>query len=63
MTTWQDIATAPRDGTAVLATHAVWEYPVVSLFYTHWMSWQDALNGYGLSPQPSHWMPLPEPPK
>ena len=62
MRNWQPIATAPLDGTYILGygphedrgyyieTVHVWDgdWPI------RWM------HGYG---RPTHWMPLPEPPK
>lgn len=59
---WQPIETAPKDGTEILA---YWEG------HMDVMSWdQDMENftddlGYTVrgNRQPSHWQPLPEPPK
>jgi hypothetical protein len=71
--TWQDIATAPRDGTPFLALwpyHKDWQ----SAFETRWDAgedwtggdapgwyahgWGHILDGYS----PTHWMPLPASP-
>lgn len=70
MADWQPIATAPRDGTPVLA----WEDGVA--YVTEWQ--ESFRDGFGdthtgwvepdvgeLGPypcHPSHWMPLPDPP-
>lgn len=69
MSTWQPIATAPKDGTGILAFERFPEtsnWPVVyQIWVSHW--WKgDALNsprwGGGCYDGPSHWMPLPDPP-
>lgn len=60
---WQPIETAPKDGTKILAnfTHPEVEYwPVVAY-------WTDAVDmqrwaGFPRDAQPTHWMPLPQPP-
>ena len=68
MTDWQPIESAPRDGTPVLLylndgqfmsmTTARFSYGQWSLIET---------GGYASDsdvwPDPTHWMPLPEPPK
>ena len=71
---WQPIETAPKDGTEILLTDGAFthcgrwydknnpKYPWKFLDFTY--RWKDELNGwqdnkYG----PTHWMPLPEPPK
>ncbi len=69
---WQPIETAPRDGTRVLlwwdgdfAPVAHWEPDGWAYHMTmNWMADRgcviaDALLGY----EPTHWMPLPEPPQ
>ena len=62
MTEWQPIETAPRDGTEILAAQLVreteWIRQVCVFFAGEWMvSWDHR------SMDPSHWMPLPEPPE
>jgi hypothetical protein len=57
---WQDIATAPKDGTQVLLLsggrigNGCWN-PGGAFFGAHWMTTGDIFG-------PSHWMPLPAPP-
>lgn len=63
--TWEPFETAPRDGTIVLAWIEVEgdpEYPNVVL--ACWSDgWYDASTGeYGDWFQPTHWMPMPDPP-
>lgn len=90
MTEWQDIATAPKDGSRVLgATHCTelegasgWRFAVMfwdeefeangwsfenecPTFRSAWNAWRT--GDWGMETYfeevPSHWMPLPEPPK
>lgn len=65
-TDWQDIETAPRDGTWILAntagthphTHAPFVPDVIQWLGGRWD------NGFDRSVyRPTHWMPLPAPPK
>ncbi len=62
---WQDISTAPRDGTKLL----IWERGRI---FAAW--WEDEyvwakgwIDDYNRSDtytfEPSHWMPLPSPPE
>jgi hypothetical protein len=76
MSDWQPIKTAPKDGTRVLL---VWEYGLVLAHWTDDAAFKQCAFGPGwevdrsegdcwyafsLRPdQPTHWMPLPEPPK
>jgi hypothetical protein len=59
---WQPIETAPKDGTRVLiADSNVWM--AVATFWPCNMYWtDDTISGLKLN-SPTHWMPLPEPPK
>jgi hypothetical protein len=70
MTDWQPIETAPKDGTSVLVygpwkgefsqlkhPHEIWRghcHPVSKLWF---------ISGTLEFVDPTHWMPLPEPPK
>ena len=60
--TWRPIETAPRDGTRVLVGWA----DGAPLEIAHWQEGSGAFSlsdAWEFSPQPTHWMPLPEPPK
>jgi hypothetical protein len=69
MTEWQPIETAPKDGTAIL----IW--PANASFYgdeatsyvVRWHDWKEAwIEASGeeyAAFYPTHWMPLPAPPK
>lgn len=63
---WQDISTAPKDGTHVLLSegHNVWEGRAVES-YGRWGWWErnaHPTNYCGSEDYPTHWMPLPPPP-
>lgn len=61
---WQPIETAPKDGTRIWCwngvgqTDAAWINPYKDKLYL----WCDNYRRY-ISPLPTHWMPLPQPPK
>ena len=59
---WRPIATAPKDGTAILGW---WfnECMIVDwcVFVERWCSTHDGEDMF--EPDPTHWMPLPEGPK
>lgn len=60
---WQPMETAPKDGRRVLCWNPNWQAPESGCLYG--MSW--AANGLaadkgGWKYQPTHWMPLPDPP-
>lgn len=68
MSDWKDIASAPRDGTQVLLIgryptltgwsdvyHSWAQAPHTPDWATHWCRWPHAF-------EPTHWMPLPDPP-
>ena len=69
MNEWQPIETAPKDGTWVLVCGNGWDVMMASYSYDgrigrgyFWgpTEWDD----YELAEQqPTHWMPLPEPPE
>ena len=53
---WQDISTAPRDGTWIITYGA--DTPISDGFVLdYWPCDEDAWNG-----NPTHWRPLPAPP-
>jgi hypothetical protein len=67
---WQPIATAPKDGSCVLAWRADWERPVwIRWVFNHRVgraSWNgaDEWGAYDLQDEPpTHWLQLPPPPQ
>ena len=66
---WQPIETAPKDGTKV----DMWRvhYRTPDVFWSNGEDWwcvdgkfmQSDPVPLGTSPEPTHWQPLPEPPK
>lgn len=59
MSEWRARATIPKDGTWVLAFCAGAIVPVALRWDgKHWDDGEDIPGAY----QPTHWMPLPEPP-
>ena len=71
MTKWQEISTAPKDGTHILLalrkkvhTGINWSGKRVVSGYFHTQGHDWVLEGNWASKiKPTHWMPLPEPPK
>lgn len=64
MTEWQDIETAPKDGTRFLA----FEKSRESQRYECWWendfgNWEGWTDDWDSEPEPTHWMPLMDPPK
>lgn len=59
---WNSIESAPRDGQAILAVDQG-PTPVI-IFWCDWLEahWQP-LGQAWREVSPTHWMPLPEPPK
>jgi hypothetical protein len=65
---WRDILTAPKDeGVRVLLS---WDNPNAWVQIGFWsgeyhgvQAWCDDYNEKDFIPQPTHWMPLPTPPK
>jgi hypothetical protein len=55
---WQPIETAPRDGQAILAWDENLTYEIA---YRQRGKWRYGPKGYSFNP--THWMPLPAPPK
>ena len=68
MTDWQDISTAPRDGTVILGFWGEFIFPVawerwpgrVPLWGWRVARWEDF--NFLLAVEPTHWMPMPLPP-
>ncbi len=60
--TWQTIDTAPKDGTYVLVYRPNWAEAILVGYSgpNYPGEWQTA---EGIPIRPTHWMPLPEPPK
>jgi hypothetical protein len=72
MNEWQPIETAPKDGTRFLAFFPLEkndEYyaQIVIIRWSYYKRWESAEYGgeldYEFDSQPTHWMPLPNPPK
>lgn len=69
--TWQPIDSAPKDGTAVLLWARDLRFPgnvAVAQYITDDIEWWHVTDGkFGpwplRGPSPTHWMPLPGPPK
>lgn len=60
MTDWQLISTAPKDGTRVLVAMPSGVVTISFWAQDHWWS---PFSGRHERQQPTHWMPLPNPPK
>lgn len=65
---WKDISTAPRDGTAILISdnsNPNWQILIASWGYGSWNVHGNEIYGEmcGINPVPTHWIPLPPPPK
>ena len=61
MTEWQPIETAPRDGTNILSWEHKMECMIIFWQSGDWHCTHDCEDLY--FSEPTHWMPLPEPPK
>lgn len=60
---WEPIESAPKDSTVVLLWAESY-YPVIGWYDAGKRSWQDVWEHEWRRPkQPTHWMPIPEPPK
>jgi len=73
---WQPIETAPRDGPVdvwngkwrtadafwAIPTYDADDYPVGCWCCEEWHGTYEHLYNAPIEPQPTHWMPLPEPP-
>ena len=72
MAEWQPIETAPRDGTLILVTGVNGLNTVLAAYYWEgddyspnpYKGWSGIVNSFGEQriAEPTHWMPLPEPP-
>jgi hypothetical protein len=66
MTQWQPIETAPKDGTPILV---YMEESIIEAEWKYEQWWPVVLPSHGCgccshdNDEPTHWMPLPEPPK
>lgn len=58
---WQPIETAPRDGTRILVFYPVLDGHIFTAGF-EFGTWQSGIWD-GRREQPTHWMPLPEPPE
>lgn len=58
---WRDISTAPRNGTMILLWWPYWRNHAV-IGYWRLDEWQSHVRLSLDVPNPTHWMPLPEPP-
>jgi hypothetical protein len=64
MSEWQDISTAPKDGTRVLLWTAEWETPQAGAMYgMKWACCSDVADRGGWLHPPTDWQPLPSPPE
>ena len=64
---WQPIETAPKDGTHILLARTDSEWVCQGRYVCDDKGWyelnNDASDHWGGEIYPTHWMPLPEPPK
>lgn len=58
---WRPIETAPRDMVKVLVFAEGWASPIVATQLDRWDGWYSVPGKHHV--KPSHWMPLPDPPK
>ena len=56
-TAWQPIETAPKDGRELILLLTPSNWPQVAYSNTWWQ------GGFSVENKPTHWMPLPTPPK
>lgn len=61
MSTWQPIATAPKDGTLVVVRWADKDWPPLVAYFCD-RGWCDARDGYEIT-EPSYWAPIPKGPE
>lgn len=61
---WQDIATAPKDGTHILAfSPDDHPYPLIYVVANRYGKWEEAAGEQYSYFSPIHWQPLPAPPQ
>ena len=62
---WQSIKTAPKDGREILVYHKVAGFMSIS-YWEDGVGWvkasEDGFDAFNEEEQPTHWMPVPEPP-
>lgn len=58
---WQPIETAPKDGTDILVYEKYKDSEYIVVASNHGFYW--AFDDRDTEINPTHWMPLPEPPK
>jgi hypothetical protein len=66
MSEWQKIETAPKDGTIILAYcpnhfYNGGAFIGEAVFIPEFSIWEERIDGCVV--EPTHWMPLPNPPK
>jgi len=63
---WQPIETAPKDGTDLLLFYPSSDGEAPFIDVNRWLDWPREMNAYSWTTggvNPTHWMPMPEPPK
>lgn len=63
---WQIIETAPKDGTGIILWGPEWSTPDMGYWdVSGGYGWYSSMFGFpGIEElEPTHWMPIPEPPK
>jgi hypothetical protein len=60
---WQPIETAPKDGTRVLLYWPHWCEEAITGKWSKRNQWESTVVCADCGPDPTHWMPLPAPPK
>jgi len=65
MSQWKPISTAPKDGSYVIlyVPDEDSELTIACWIYGDWRSWVWSEDCWQNVLNPTHWMPLPEPPK
>lgn len=60
---WQNVETAPKDGSRILGWCMEWSAPQSVQYYGPNIGWCQNFDDGPFKYQPTHWMPLPTPPK